>query len=214
MRRIMIKSAMLMAVASSLIIIGCLGFGEGTQTPTKFYVLDSLQSSEDNIPAIAKLPDISIGVGPVRVPQYLERPQIVRRSSQNQLGLAEFAQWAEPVRVNFSRVLAENLSVLLTTKHVSIFPWLKSTDIDYQIILGITRFDGNPQNKALLRARWSIFGENGKEMLVSNYSSYSEPIRANDTEALIAAQSRTVEQLSHEIARALQALADGKNPGQ
>ena len=214
MRRIVIKSAMLMAGVSLLIIIGCLGFGEGTQTPTKFYVLHSLQSTPDEIPAIAKLPDISIGVGPVRIPQYLERPQIVRRSSQNQLGLAEFAQWAEPVRVNFSRVLAENLAVLLATKHVSIFPWLKSTDIDYQIILGITRFDGNPQNKALLRARWSIFGENGKEMLVSNYSSYSEPIRANDTEALIAAQSRTVEQLSREIARALQALAGGKNPGQ
>jgi uncharacterized lipoprotein YmbA len=204
---------MLMAGAS-LLIMGCLGFGEGTQTSTKFYVLDSLQSSEDNIPAIAKLPDISIGVGPVRVPQYLERPQIVRRSSQNQLGLAEFAQWAEPIRVNFSRVLAENLSVLLDTEHVFRFPWLKSRSIDYQIVLEVTRFDGNPENKALLRARWSIFGNDGKKMLVSNYSSYSEPIKANNTEALVAAQSRTVEQLSHEIALALKALAGGDNPRQ
>jgi uncharacterized lipoprotein YmbA len=210
----MIKSAMLMAGASLLIIVGCLGFGEGTQTPTKFYVLHSLQSTPDEIPPIAKLPDISIGVGPVRIPQYLERPQIVRRSSQNQLGMAEFAQWAEPIRVNFSRILAENLSVLLATEHVFRFPWLKSRSIDYQIVLEVTRFDGNPQNKALLRARWSIFGKDGKKMQVSNYSSNSEPIKANDTEALIAAQSRTVEQLSREIARALQALADGKNPGQ
>jgi hypothetical protein len=74
MRGTMIKSAMLMAGASLLIIVGCLGFGEGTQTPTKFYVLHSLQSTPDEIPPIAKLPDISIGVGPVRIPQYLERP--------------------------------------------------------------------------------------------------------------------------------------------
>jgi uncharacterized lipoprotein YmbA len=102
----------------------------------------------------------------------------------------------------------------LATEHVFRFPWLKSRSIDYQIVLEVTRFDGNPQNKALLRARWSIFGKDGKKMQVSNYSSNSEPIKANDTEALIAAQSRTVEQLSREIARALQALADGKNPGQ
>lgn len=213
-RWIVIRSAVLMMGASMLVLIGCLGFGEGTQTPTKFYVLHSLQSSDDETPAIAKLSDVSLGVGPVRIPQYLERPQIVRRSSQNKLDLAEFAQWAEPIRVNFSRVLAENLSVLLATEHVFRFPWLKSRNIDYQIILEVTRFDGNPQNKALLRTRWSIFGKDGKKMLVSNYSSNSEPIKANDTEALIAAQSRTVQQLSHEIARALQALADGKNPGQ
>ena len=196
-----------------MLIIGCLGFGEGTQTPTKFYVLHSLQSSEETTQAIAKLPDISIGVGPVRIPQYLERPQIVRRSSQNQLDMAEFAQWAEPIRVNFSRVLAENLSVLLATKRVSLFPWLKSTDIDYQVILTITRFDGTPKNNALLRAAWSIFGKDGKELLIRDYSNYSVSIVTNDTEDLVDAQSRTVEQLSREIAGALKDLTEGKLPG-
>ena len=214
MRRIMLKSAVLMAGAGLLFIIGCLGFGEGTQTPTKFYVLHSLQSSPNEVQAIVKLPDVSIGVGPVRIPQYLERPQIVRRSSQNKLAMAEFAQWAEPIRVNFSRVLAENLSILLATKHVSLFPWLKSTELDYQVILGVTRFDGSPQNKALLRARWSIFGKDGKELLVNDYANYSVPIETKDTEALVAAQSRTVEQLSREIARALKALERGETPGQ
>jgi uncharacterized lipoprotein YmbA len=209
----MIRLAVLIAGASLMFIIGCLGFGEGTQTPTTFYVLNSLQSSEETTPAIAKLPDLAIGVGPVRIPQYLERPQIVRRASQNQLGMAEFAQWAEPIRVNISRVMAENLSVLLATKQVSLFPWLKSINIDYQIVLEITRFDGNPENEALLRAKWSVFGKEGKEMLTSDFSNYSEPIKANDTEALIAAQSRTVEQLSREIAGALKALAEGKLPG-
>ena len=67
-RRIMIRSAWLMLGAGVLIIIGCLGLGEGTQTPMKLYVLNSLQSSEDEIPVIAKLADMSIGVGPVRIP--------------------------------------------------------------------------------------------------------------------------------------------------
>jgi uncharacterized lipoprotein YmbA len=188
--------------------------GEGTQTPTKFYVLHSLQSSGDEIPAMSELPDISIGVGPIRIPQYLERPQIVSRTSQNRLQLAQFDQWAEPIRINFSRVLAENLSILLATKRVSIFPWLKSTKIDFQIILEITRFDGVRGENALLRARWSIFGKDGKEMLLNNYSDYREPIATGDTEDLVAAQGRTVKHLSREIARALQALAGEENSGQ
>ncbi len=120
--------------------------------------------------------------------------------------MADFAQWAEPIRVNFSRVLAENLGILLDTKQVFLFPWLKTTNIDYQIILEITRFDGGQGNNAQLRASWSIFEKDSKEMLVNNYSSYSEPIETNNTEALIAAQGRTVKHLSREIARALWVL--------
>ena len=206
MRRLVINSTILLLAASVPAIIGCLDLGSGTQTPTKFYVLHSMQSSTEEIRPIAKLPDTSIGVGPVRLPQYLDRPQIVRRSSQNQLALAEFAQWAEPIRVNFSRVLAENLGILLDTKQVFLFPWLKTTNIDYQIILEITRFDGGQGNNAQLRASWSIFEKDSKEMLVNNYSSYSEPIETNNTEALIAAQGRTVKHLSREIARALWVL--------
>lgn len=213
MPRIMIRSAMLMLGVGALVLSGCLGFGKGTQTPTRYYVLHSIQSSQDTIPAIAKLTDVSVGVGPVRIPQYLERPQIVMRAGQNQIELAEFAQWAEPIRVNFARVMAENLSVLLATERVSIFPWLKSPKLDYQVVLGITRFDGNPRKEALLRASWSIFGKDGKELLVNNYSSYSIPVEAQNTASLVAAQSRTVEQLSREIARALKALESGEPPG-
>jgi uncharacterized lipoprotein YmbA len=189
------------------VISGCLGLVQGTQTPTKFYVLHSLQSSAIKVPAMAELAQTSIGIGPVRLPQYLDRPQIVTRASQNQLRLAEFAQWAEPIRVNFSRVLAENLGILLAPQNISLFPWLKTTRVDYQIVLEITRFDGGQGDSALLRASWSIFAGDGTKMLVNKYSSYREPIETADTEALVAAQSRTVAQLSREIARALQALA-------
>ena len=206
MRRFILKSTLLMLGISVPVITGCLGLGQGTQTPTRFYVLHSLQGSEDEIPAIAELPDISIGVGPVRLPQYLDRSQVVSRSSQNRLELAQFEKWAEPIRVNFSRVLAENLSILLATRHVSIFPWLKSNRIDYQIILEVTRFDGVRGENALLRARWSIFGKDGKELLLNRYSNYREPLTTDDTEALVAGQSLAVEHLSREIARALQAL--------
>ncbi len=214
MRRFTLRSTLLMLGIAVPVITGCIGLGQGTQTPTRFYVLHSLQSSGDDIPAIAELPHISIGVGPIRLPQYLDRSQIVSRSSQNRLELAQFEQWAEPIRINFSRVLAENLSILLATKHVSIFPWLKSNSIDYQIILEVTRFDGVRGENALLRARWSIFGKDGKQMILNNYSNYREPIKSDGTEALVASQSLAVEHLSREIAQALLALENGARSDQ
>ena len=40
---------------------------------------------------------LAIGIGPVTLPFYLDRPQIVRRTSPNRLEIAEFDRWAEPL---------------------------------------------------------------------------------------------------------------------
>jgi len=49
------------------------------------------------------------GVGPVTLPPYLDRSQIVMSDRANELNLAEFDQWAESLQTNFTRVLGENL---------------------------------------------------------------------------------------------------------
>jgi uncharacterized lipoprotein YmbA len=216
MRQISMRLVMLMLGASVLVLVGCmgLGIGKGTTTPTKFYVLNSLYSSEQKIPPVTEIPDISIGVGPVRIPQHLDRPQIVTRTDQNELMMEEFAQWGEPLRVNIARVLAENLSILLATDQVAIFPWLKSSLVDYQVTVEVTRFDGSPGENALLRARWAIFGKNGKKMLLLDYSNFSEPTGSDDIQTMVAAISRTVENLSREIAKAIKSLKEGKAAAQ
>ena len=202
-------------IAILVVLSACAPFGKGTSVPTKFYVLNSLYSSEAAAgDAIADLHEVSLGVGPIRLPQHLDRPQIVTRDSRNEIQVAEFSQWGEPLRVNFARVLAENLSILLATDNVAIFPWLKTTPIDYQLSMEVTRFDGSPGDNALLRARWTIFGEDGKKMLFRKLSTFSEPTGTDDIQALLAAKSRTVEHLSREIAMAIKDLSEGKTPGQ
>ena len=202
-------------IAILVILLACAPFGTGTSVPTQFYVLNSLFSAEAAAgDAIADLYEVSIGVGPIRLPQHLDRPQIVTRDSQNEIQVAEFSQWGEPLRVNFTRVLAENLSILLATDHVAIFPWLKTTPIDYQLSMEVTRFDGSPGENALLRARWTIFGEDGKKLLFRKLSTFSEPTGTDDIQALLAAKSRSVEHLSREIAMAIKDLSEGKTPGQ
>ncbi len=196
-------------LAFSYLMAGCTFIG-GTQQPTKNYVLNSLYSEEIETQAVADLNDIGILVGPIRMALYLDRSDIVIRDSQNQIRLAEFSQWAGPLQENFSRVLAENLSVLLATDSVGIFPGTRAMLFDFNVTVNVTRFDGIPGEKADLRARWGILDKNRKKMLFENHSVLSQPTEDDSMEALIAAESRTLADLSREIAEAIKTLAERK----
>ena len=197
-----------------LIVQGCSAIlGKGTQQPTQNYVLNSLYSEEIETRAVADLDAIGILVGPIRLALYLDRSDIVIRDSQNQIRLAEFSQWAGPLQENFSRVLAENLSVLLATDRVGIFPGTRALLFDYNVTVNITRFDGIPGKLADLRARWVILDKSRKKMLVENHSALSQPTENDSLEALIAAESRTLSDLSREIAEAIKVLAERENKG-
>ena len=190
-----------------LVSVGCLNLGEGTHEATKFYVLSPTSTSEvkTEIPGDTKL--LAIVLGPVTFPEYLNRPQVVTRGSDNQLQIAEFARWAELLAENFSRVLAENLSVLLFTDHIVPYPRKTLMPMNYQVTVDVVRFDGAPGENASLVARWTILGDDGETVLQTKKSSFSESTEGKSYEALVSAESRLVTALSLEIASAIHAVA-------
>ena len=203
MRSQHLRHLAILVIAFGLFMGGCSPFGAGTQRDTKYYVLNSMQSGATTVQPLADLSNIGIGVGPIRMPLYLDRSDIVTRGSLNQVEIAEFAQWAGPLPENFSRVLAENLSVLLATDKVGIFPFFRRGSIDYNVTVYVTRFDGMPGDKAHLRARWSILDGKRKQSFYEKHTIVSHPAVDGTTEALIAAKSNTLADLSREIAKAI-----------
>jgi uncharacterized lipoprotein YmbA len=193
---------------------GCTLLGGGTQHPTKNYVLSSMYSQEQPPQPLADLSDIGILVGPIRMAMYLDRSDVVIRNSQNEVEIADFSSWAGPLPENFSRVLAENLSLWLNTKKVAIFPGTKLAFYDYSIGVNVTRFDGRPGDKAHLRARWVIMDKKRKNMLFQEHTVLSQPIENDSIEAMIASQSRTVVDFSREIAEAIKKLVEEKTASQ
>jgi uncharacterized protein len=73
------------SVALLVVLTGC-----ASTPPSRFYTLSAMPKVLPvNLPA--DLPgDFSLGVGPVNIPQYLDREQIVTRVGENELVLAEF----------------------------------------------------------------------------------------------------------------------------
>ena len=185
------------------------GWGCATTQPTEFYMLSALPSPAYQAESEIEHSERSLGVGPITFPQYLNRPQIVTRASRYKLTLAEFNKWAEQLDGNFTQVVAENLSILLSTEQVELFPWELRTSVDYQLVMDVIEFDGNPNGDATLLARWSLVSsDDGETMLVMKKSRYTKTPDDDDYESLVEALSETVADLSREIAEAVKALPE------
>lgn len=184
----------------------CLLLGGCASTPpSRFYVLPPLASA-DTAPLSAVKRDLTIGVGPVTLPPYLDRPQIVTRASRAKLDLAEFDQWAASLQDTCARVLAENLSLLIPTDRVVLHPWPRTTTIDYQVIVEAERFDGGMGGAIILAARWSIVDADGK-VLIMQKSRFQTSTGTRDYEATVTAMGHTLEAFSREIATTLLSMA-------
>jgi uncharacterized lipoprotein YmbA len=179
---------------------GCVG---GQSAPSRFYLLSPIPDTNKEVQAPAADGRVAIGIGPIDLPDYLDRPQIVTRLSRNRLGLAEFDKWAEPVKDNFTRVLVENLSKLLRTEPVFILPGQGGTPINFRVSVEVLGFDGTPGKSAQLTARWMIFDGEDRKMLVTRESIFSESVNGGSYEALVSTMSGMIEALSREIAEGI-----------
>src|ERR1700716_2978357 len=137
-----------LVLVPAFLAAGCLG---GGSAPTRFYVL-----APGEMAAVAGPGALTVGLGPVGLAGYLDRPQIVTRPAADKIDLGEFDQWGEPLRDAISRVLAEDLSRQLPAAKVSVFPWRGLDAVRYQVIVNVTRFDGPAAGDTALEARWRV----------------------------------------------------------
>lgn len=187
--------------ASLVLLAGC------SSPATRFYVL----SARPTQAPMNLGQEVAIGVGPVELPDYLDRPQIVTRSGQNELKLADFDHWGESLKDNTTEVLAENLAALLGSKKISLYPWKRSTWVNYQVTVKIIRFDRTETGETVLFTRWSILNNEGKEVY-SHESRYSENASGQGYANTVAAMDQVLAQFSREVATAIYALKSNGLP--
>ena len=145
----------------------------------------------------------AIGVGPVNIAQYLDRPQIVTRNGSHGLQMSEFNRWSEPLKNSISRVISVSLSNQLQTTRVYLIPRRnKAIPLDYQVAIDIARFDGELGSDARLTARWSLYDKDNK-VILTKVSIISVASEGTDFESLVAAENQALQKLSAEIANAI-----------
>ena len=186
-----------------LLVTGCISRSAPTVNYYSLLTIEQLGDAE----AIAALPEVRLGVGPVTIPDSLKRSQIATRQHGNQYQFAEFHRWAGVLEKDIAAVLGDNLGQLLGIEKVGFFPWLHHFKPTYRVMVDIIRFDGAIDGEAVLSARWAVADDEGKDYLAGKKSEYRQPLEDASYAALIKAESQLLMALSKEIASEIAALA-------
>ncbi len=191
-------------LALALLSAGCSLLMAPDVTPTRFFVLTAVTGPDS--PAAKRphppIPGIAIGVGPVTLPAYLDRPQMVTRIEPNELEVSESDRWAEPLRSSFPRVLAEDLSKDVGTDRVVVFPWYKAA-LQYQVKVEVLNFEPNSDGRVSLDAIWTLYIPESGKSIATQQTALRRETSEDVPDALAGGLSGLVADLAHEIASAI-----------
>ena len=157
-------------ISLSFVLLG----GCASSPPTQFYVLEALSSPVTQTVSSEK--KTAIGIGPLTLPAELGGRQIVTKKTDNSINMAEFHQWAAPLQENVIAVLSKNIANLQPNALVKAYPWSVYGNMDYRVIIDITRFDSQLGQSATLEANWSIMEEKKHTIINSGQTKISKPL--------------------------------------
>jgi len=178
---------------------------EPSQPGSGLFGRDQGGDAVNNIPlsGLGQLSDLAVGVGPITIPETVNRQNIVTPRDSNQLEVAEFHRWSEPLRENISRVVITNLAGRLGVSKLYAYPWLRA-QIDHVARIDVLQMSGELGREVYLQVRWQILtGSKPSELLDTRITEYRQAVKGGGYSSLVAAYSMAYASLSDDIARAL-----------
>jgi uncharacterized protein len=192
------RIAQMISIAlAAVVAVGC------STAPSKFYSLSST-SAADGTPPTA----VAVMVGPVTIPASVDQPEFVVQVAANRVQVDEFNRWVAPLGDAIARAVAGDLVVLLGTPEVA-SNQLANFVPDYRVTIDVQRFESVPGNAATLEAVWTVRKTVGGEIR-SGRTVAREPVQGQSYDALAAAHSQALAQMSTDIAVAIRAEAEQK----
>ena len=173
-----------------LCLVGC------AQPGKKFYMLTAAGPS-------ASGGGMGIGVGPVTLAEYIDRPNLVIQQAPNELSVAEDHRWAGSLSASIARITGVNLGRLLNTGNVRVYPWQRDEEIRYQVTLDIRQLHSGEDGHAVIEAGWRAYSLPERSLKASRTFVAREPLASDGYPAMVAAQSKLIARLAEDIAKAL-----------
>ena len=188
-----------------LLVSGC-----GSSPKSTYYTL-----SAPPIPAELNTNKTRIMVGPVSLPELIDRPQLVVQVSGNEVAMQEYHRWAGSLKGNIGNAIVANLARDLATSNVWSFSQTTQSNYDYQIVVDVQNMDSKLGESVLVDVLWTIKpvaitpksrdmntdGSKPKSMM--GRSVVREPVTNSQIESLVTAQSRAFAKVSNEIAQSI-----------
>jgi uncharacterized lipoprotein YmbA len=182
-------------------LTGCLG-----GPATHFYALHSGSGEAVGAP-IAARPELGLAVGPLELPRYLDRPELITQDDTNRLIVADAHRWGGSLRNDIVRVVADDLGRLLGTARVVIYPTEPRFQARYRVLLDLRDLRAVRGERVALVVRWTVadLAGDGRALVVEE-SRIEQPLSSRSYDELVAAESAAFGSLSRRIAERIAAL--------
>ena len=222
MRRIGISSCMVISGACLILALsGCIS-AQNSPTP-RFYMLGAgyenqvspvrgynFNESEPASNGVSKkiniASDVIVGVGPINIPEYQNRPQIVTQDKEKMLKFAQFDRWGESLDLGLTRLIGEDLTAMLPGAKFALYPWDSSIAVKYQVVIEIVQLDSELDKDLFVVAQWLVIDAQNTKTMIMKRSEFRQPITPQSYSGLAKTLSTACGSLSSEIAEALATL--------
>ncbi len=194
----------LVALAAAALAGGC----ANTSAPQRFYTLEASALETPKAPAC----DWRIEVGPISIPQSIDRAELVEARSSTELAIYEQDRWAEPLAVGIGRVLAEALGRQTGASSAWAYPQRGVPDPSLHVSVDVQSLSAG-RDSVVLEALWSVRSLANRpancaapaEAVTVGHAHLTEAVSAPGATGLVQAQSRIIAALAAQIAQGIAA---------
>lgn len=190
----------LFCVILAFLLSGCISVNESINP--RFYMLRPIDKNKE-VQTFDIQPNVIVGVGPVKIPEYLDRPQIVTQDKSGMLRFAQFDRWGELLSSRLAQVITINLTKMLPGANFQTFPADFFMPLKYQLTFDVFQLESDLDKDLFLVVQWSIKDAYRKQVLFTKKSEFRRPINPHNYTGLTEALSVACGSLSAEIAQAL-----------
>lgn len=175
-----------------------------SSSPVRYFSLNPIDAEFRQDPDDA----VMLGLGPIRMPEYLNRSQIVTRGTNAEMQVDEFSRWSEPLTTSLMRIVAADVDNLLQGVVVVVFPYepLVRVQVNYRLVGDVSRFEADHLGRIVLEVQWGVADINGGLVVPVRRNRYQvQASIAGDPGAVVVAMNDALGQFSRDIAAKLEA---------
>lgn len=146
------RTKVAVAIAVWLGLVGVAGGCLGRSPDVRLYTLEGAPGERVSGPGASA----GLVVGPIRLPRYLERPEIARREGPSRVEFDSLHRWAGDLEANVLRALSSGLAQRLSNERVASYPGNPPFPVDARVRVDFGELVADEDGAVHLQAVWSI----------------------------------------------------------
>jgi uncharacterized protein len=197
-----VKYGYLCSITTFLMIQALTGCGSSPRET--YHTLSPAAAMNGALPASGES-TYSVAVGPITLPEVVDRPQLVLQVGPNEVTYVELHRWAGSLKSEIPRVIADNLAAYLNVRQVAAYPQSAGDNAEYRVLVDIQRFDSTLGESVVIDALWKV--KRQSDGAARTGRSTARESGGGNYDGVVAGHSRALATVSRDIAEAIRAIS-------